>query len=119
MNSEKKKALVPFVVLHALMIFYSLSGVLSKIAAKQEFLSWPFILLYGGMIFILGVYALVWQQILKHISLTTAFCNKSVTIIWGILFGALFFHETIQWTMIVGAAIVIVGVVLVVKADES
>ena len=65
----------------------------------------------------LGIYAIVWQQLLKHISLTTAFCNKAVTIIWGMLWGVLIFSETITWNMIVGAVIVIAGVVMVVKAD--
>lgn len=118
MKTEQKKTLISFVVLHVLMLFYSFSGVLSKVASHQKFLSLPFILLYGGMIFILGVYAIVWQQILKNIPLTTAFCNKSVTILWGILWGALFFQEKIKWNMLLGAAIVIVGVILVVKSDE-
>ena len=107
-----------FVFLHILLFFYSLSNVCSKLASKEEFLSFKFILLYGCIIAILGVYAIVWQQIIKHIPLTTAFCNKAIGIIWGIMWGVLLFGETIKWNMIVGAVIVIIGVIIVVKSDE-
>lgn len=70
------------------------------------------------MIAILGVYAIAWQQIIKHIPLTTAFCNKAVGIVWGIMWGALIFKEAIKWNMILGAVIVIAGVIIVVTADE-
>ena len=70
------------------------------------------------MIINLGFYAIVWQQIIKHLPLNTAYANKAVTIIWGILWGFLFFDEQIKWNMIVGAVVVIIGVILVVMADE-
>ncbi|MGN0515833.1 MAG: EamA family transporter [Eubacterium sp.] len=87
-------------------------------ASTQPFLSLRFCLCYGGMIAILGVYAIAWQQIIKHMPLTTAFCNKAVSIVWGILWGVLIFKEAIKWNMILGAVIVIVGVIIVVTADE-
>ena len=87
-------------------------------ASTQPFLSLRFCLCYGGMIAILGVYAIAWQQIIKHIPLTTAFCNKAVGIVWGIMWGALIFKEAIKWNMILGAVIVIAGVIIVVTADE-
>ena len=97
---------------------YSLGGILSKFASKESLFSFKFCLFYSGIILILGIYAIVWQQILKHIQLTTAFCNKAVTIVWGIIWGALIFKEQIKINMIIGAVIVIVGVIIVVKADE-
>ena len=106
-----------FVVLHILLFVYSFGGVFSKLASKQDFLSIKFCLCYMGLIGILGVYAIVWQQILKHIPLTTAFCNKAVGIIWGMLLGLLIFKESIKINMIIGAVIVIIGVIIVVKSD--
>ncbi len=106
-----------FAVLHILLFVYSFSGVFSKLASKQDFLSVKFCLCYIGIIGILGIYAIVWQQILKHIPLTTAFCNKAVGIIWGMLLGALIFKESIKINMIIGAVIVIIGVIIVVKSD--
>lgn len=115
-NKQNNK--IYFVVLHILLAVYSLGGICSKLASQQNFLSFWFIFFYGLVILNLGVYALVWQQIIKYLPLNTAYANKAVTIVWGILWGFVFFHENITWNMILGAAIVIVGVILVVKADE-
>lgn len=114
MNKEKLKTLL---ALHLLLMFYSLSGVCSKLAAKSEFLSLKFCLYYIAVIAFLGIYAIVWQQIIKRLPLTTAFANKAVTIVWGIIWGMLFFHETISIRKIIGAIIVIIGVVLYAIAD--
>ncbi len=104
--------------LHLLLFCFSFCGVFSKLASQNEFLSIKFCIFYGISLFILGMYAIFWQQILKKISLTTAFFNKAVTIIWGMLWGVLFFRETISINMIIGAIIVLIGVGLVVKDYE-
>ena len=55
-------------------------------------LSVGFILqLYGGMLAALVVYAFGWQQVIKHLPLTTAYANKAITVVWGILLGFLLF----------------------------
>ena len=107
-----------FLFLHIELLLFSLGGICSKMAGRYEFLSLWFIFWYALLILNLGVYAIVWQQIIKHMPLNTAYANKAVTIAWGILWGALFFRETVKWNMIVGALIVIAGVILVVRADE-
>lgn len=109
-----------FIILHILLAVYSLSGICSKLAAAagEEGNFLMLVIWYGLVVLNLGVYAIVWQQIIKHLPLNTAYSNKAVTVAWGILWGALFFKETIKWNMIVGAVIVIAGVVLVVRADE-
>jgi len=117
-NLSEKKILV-FIILHIIIIINSFTGVLSKFASEEGFLSLRFIMLYGGIVLILGFYAIVWQQILKYIPLTTAFCNKAVSIIWGIVWGFLIFSEAVTWNMLVGAAVVIVGVIIVVKSDDD
>lgn len=91
---------------------------LSKSAAQQPFLSPKFILLYGGMILVLGVYAVLWQQVLKKMQLNVAYANKAVAIIWGMLWGVLFFNETLSAQNVIGAALVLFGVVLM-AADED
>lgn len=115
---KSKSKIKNYIFLHILLLVFSLCSVFSKLAASYEFLSFKFCLFYGISIVILGIYALLWQQILKKFSLTTAFLNKSTTIIWGILWGALFFGETIKIQMIIGAIIVFIGVSLVVMSDE-
>lgn len=106
------------IILHIELLLLSLSGVCSKMAAQNDFLSFWFIFWYGLVILNLGVYAIVWQQIIKHLPLTTAYANKAITIVWGILWGFVFFQEQIKWNMLVGAFIAITGVIVVVKSDE-
>ncbi len=114
---RSNRALV-YVFLHILLLFLSFSGVCSKMAGRYEFLSFEFCLYFGLMVLILGIYTLAWQQILKHIPLTTAFCNKAVNVIWGMLWGYLIFDETLTLSMFIGSALVIIGVVLVVTDGE-
>lgn len=108
-----------FLCLHLLLMFFSMSGICSKKAAGMPFLSFGFCLFYGGVIFLLGIYAIGWQQIIKRLPLTVAFANKAVTVVWGIIWGAVFFHESVTVGKVIGAAIVIAGVILYVTADAK
>lgn len=103
--------------LHLLLMLYSCSGILSKIAAGLSFLGWQFILCYGAMIGILGIYAIGWQQIIKRMPLTSAYANRAVTVIWGIVWGALLFHEQVTFQKVAGAILVLAGVALFAIAD--
>jgi drug/metabolite transporter (DMT)-like permease len=107
-------------MLHIGVIFYSGYGVLSKFAAEgigQSFLSVRFVLLYGGGILLLGVYAILWQQVLKRVKLTTAYYNKSIAILWGMILGRTIFGEQITWNMLLGSVVVLVGIFLVVSGE--
>ena len=117
-KTRKMKKVNKYLYLHILLFFFSFCGVFSKFASQNEFLSMKFIIFYGISILILGIYAILWQQILKKFSLTTAFFNKAITIIWGMLWGIIFFKEAITINMIIGAIIVLIGVGLVVKDYE-
>lgn len=108
-----------YIILHLTLMIYSMSGVCSKMAAGESFLSFKFCLFYGGVIALLGFYAIAWQQIIRVLPLTTAFANKAVTTAWGLLWGLLFFHEQITIGKIVGVALVIGGVVLFSTADTE
>ncbi len=116
MHREKIKI---FLMLHLLLIIYSVSGICSKLAAGQPFLSFKFCICYAVTIVLLGFYAIVWQQIIKRLPLTTAFANKAVTVVWGIIWGAVFFHEPVSAGKVTGAVLVIVGVVLFAFADRE
>ena len=111
-----------FLLLHLILGVYSSSSVCSKLAAQQPFLSVGFILLYGGMLAMLlalVTYAVGWQQVIKHLPLTTAYANKAITVVWGILLGFLLFGESITLRQFIGAAVIIVGIVLFVRADNE
>ena len=106
-----------YLALHLLLVVYSLNGVLSKLAAQYPFMSLRFLLLYGAGIGLLGVYAIGWQQVIKRLPLTTAYANRAVSVIWGIVWGTIIFHERLNVHQVAGALIVLVGVVLYAWAD--
>ena len=106
-----------FFVLHILLMLYSLSGVCSKFAAKQTFFSIGFFTFYALLILILGIYAIGWQQIIKRIPLSTAFANKAVTVIWGLIWGIIIFGERITAGTIIGVLLVMCGIVLFAYSD--
>ena len=106
-------------LLQILLMVYSLFGICSKLAAQQPFLSFKFIMYYGIVILNLAIYAVCWQQIIKRIPLVTAFANKAVTVIWGLIWGKIFFQEAITAQKLLGAFIIICGIVLVVTENEA
>ena len=104
-------------LLHILLLFYSLSDVMSKLAAGFDFLSLGFVVCYGGLLVILAGYAIGWQQVIKRMPLTTAYANRGITVVWGIFWGALFFSEAVTPGKIAGAVMVVAGIVLFSLAD--
>lgn len=103
-----------YLLLHVLLLVYSLYALLSKLAAAERFLSLPFLGLFGGALLLMAVYALFWQRILKRLPLSTAFSSKSVVIIWGMVWGAVFFAEGITVPKLIGAVLVMLGIWLAV-----
>lgn len=100
------------ILLHLLLMVYSLSTIFSKKVGQYKFLSIEFCLMFGTIILLLGIYAICWQQIIKRLPLTIAFANKAITVVWGIVWGYIFFNESITISKVLGAVLVISGVVL-------
>ena len=116
--TKKKTPLWVLLLLHVGLLISSLSGMCSKKAALSEPFSMAFIFWYGLVLVTMFVYAILWQQVLKRMDLTSAYANKPVGLIWGMIWGVLLFQEVITARMILGAAIIFVGIFLVVTGDE-
>lgn len=101
-----------YFALHLLLALYSCSGILSKLASEYSFASVEFVLCYGGMIGLLGIYAICWQQIIKRLPLTTAYANRAVTVIWGMVWGVVIFSEHLSFLQVFGGLVVLAGVAL-------
>ena len=114
---KKFKSLKYLMLLHLLILFYSLGSVCSKFASELPFFSFKWCALYGASIFILGVYAILWQQILKNLPLNLAYANKALTLVWGMVFGFLIFKEEITVKNLIGAAIVLAGVIVMLLSS--
>lgn len=108
-----------YVLLHILLLVFSLSSVCSKLAAQEDVMSFKFIMMYGFVIMLLGVYAIFWQQIIKNMPLTAAYANRAITVFWGMLWGLIIFKERITPGKVMGAVLVISGIILFALSDRE
>lgn len=121
--SEKRKTgklEVPvkwFFILHLSLLINSLAGVASKMAGRQRTFSFEFFLYYGMVLLITFVFALVWQQVLKNMSLTFAFTNKPITMIYSLIWAAMIWREPVNPKMVLGALIILAGIVMGVSEN--
>ncbi len=109
-----KKTLFDNLLLYGALILYSCGGILSKLAAGQPVLSIRFILYYLLYLVLLAAYAFIWQKVLARFELSRAYANKPIVTVLSMLWGILFFHEQFKWNMVLGAAIILVGIRIVV-----
>ncbi len=108
-----------FSIIQGAVMVYSFCGVFQKLASRHPFLSWSFILLYGLSIAVLFVYALLWQMVLKRTTLTVAYSNRAIAMIWSLVWSAFFFQEVIRWNQVIGAIIICIGVREVVRSANG
>ena len=104
-------------VLQGVILIYTLSGVFGKMAAGNPFLSLHFVMFYVFEIGVLGVYAILWQQMIKKFSLSIAYANRAMAILWSMIWAAVIFQERITVKNIIGVVIVIIGT-MIVNSDE-
>lgn len=104
--------------LQLVVMLYTLSSVAAKMASSQAFLSLPFIVYYGVEILILGFYAIAWQQIIKRCDLSVAYANRSMAILWSLVWTVIFFHESLTVKNIIGVLIVFAGTMIVNSDGE-
>ncbi len=100
-------------MLQLAVLIYTLASVAAKTASGCSFLSGGFILFYGLELAALGIYALLWQQVIKKLDLSTAYIGRAFSIVWLMLWAVLFFQERVGLNNLIGAAIVIAGIVVV------
>ena len=115
---KKKVKLKDIIILQVVIMIYTLSTVFAKFASSQEFLSFNFILFYAIEIAILGIYAIIWQQLLKKFDISIAYANKAMGLLWSIVWAILIFKDTITIKNIIGVIIVIIGTIIVNSENE-
>lgn len=100
--------------LQAIIIIFTFSGVFGKLATTgNEWFSPKFLLFVFLDLVTLGVYALLWQQALKRFDLHVAYSNRATSTVWGLVWAAVVFGESITVWNVVGTAIILVGTFLV------
>lgn len=114
----KREKLKQIAILQGIILIYTFSTVAAKFASGYPFLSKEFCLFYGVEILILGVYAILWQQIIKRFDISIAYANKAAGIFWSIVWAILFFKEEITWKNVLGIVVVFIGI-MVVNSDDK
>ena len=105
------------VILLSINLLYTGVSLFTKYASQQEFMSWNYIVGLIGTVGVMGLYAVLWQQVLKRIELSLAYMFKGTSLIFVMLLAYVLFDEQITWNNIVGAIIIIGGIVLYAKAE--
>ena len=100
-------------------LVYSTTGIFTKMASWQVFLSWQYVLCICGAVAVLGIYAILWQQIIQRMPIADAFMWKGTGVVWAMLFAWGIFGEAITVQNLVGAAIIIAGITLYANADRK
>ena len=103
-----------YIQLHLNILLFSLTSVFSKAASvqynKHGLSSPPLYLFLFLMVANCGIYAITWQQVIKKFSLSTAYANKSVYLLWSQIWAVLIFHENLSIQNIIGILVVLFGV---------
>lgn len=103
-------------ILVGVNLVYACVGICTKMAALQTPFSWPYLLWFAGAVAIIGIYAILWQQVLRRIELSTAYMFKGTTLIFTMLIAALLFGEAITIPNIIGSGIIIIGITLLARS---
>jgi len=113
---KKKLNLRDFAILQLVVLIYTSSTVISKIAAQsaESGKGWTFLLLYGAEIGVLGIYALCWQQVIKRVELSVA-----MALLWSLLWAVLLFGEQITVKKLIGVGLVLAGTLIINGGKEQ
>lgn len=106
-------------MLQGVFFIYSINSIIAKLASGQESFSFKFLMLYGLELAVLGIYAVLWQQVIKKFELSVAYANKAVTLIWAMIWGAFLFKEQITLPKVGGILLVIAGIIILNSAKEE
>ncbi len=115
---KNKIKMKDILLLQIVFLIYSINSIVAKFASQQEF-GFSFICLYGLEVVILGIYAILWQQMIKKFELSVAYANKAITLIWALIWGVLIFREQITLAKVGGILLVIIGIIILNSQKEE
>lgn len=118
---EKMNKTKNYIQLHLNILLFSLTSVFSKCASVQfnnGGLKNPLLYLFLFlMVANCGVYAIAWQKVIKKFSLSTAYANRSVYLIWSQVWAVVIFQESLSVKNIIGLLVVLMGVMVVQRYE--
>ena len=112
MGQKSTLSAVNFLLLCVAVAIYSLSGFFSKAASYYGFLSLKYTFCLIAVVGVLGLYAVLWQMILKRVPLSVAYPFRSLGVVYGLAIAGFVFHEEVTVQNLLGGCIVLVGLLL-------
>lgn len=119
MKERIKKKVKDVILLQGVVVIYTLSSIMSKNASASGGSLVRFLFFFGLELVLLAVYAVLWQQMLKRFELSAAYANRSMAVLWSMLWAVLFFHDEITVKNIIGVLLVTIGTVIMNTEGEG
>lgn len=116
---QKKLSIFHLIAMQLVVIIYSVSTVMAKLAAKEELISFRGIMFYALYIGCLGIYAIFWQQLIKRVELSIAYANRCMNLLWSSLWAIFLFHEKLSITNTCGLLLVLIGTFFVNSVEKD
>lgn len=114
----EKASWIKILLLQLVVGIYSVNTVIAKLVSGQKVFSPAFIGLLFLEVCVLGVYALLWQQLIKHFELSVAYANKAMGLIWSLIWSIVLFREGVKWNQLLGIVLVMIGIICM-NGDEK
>jgi drug/metabolite transporter (DMT)-like permease len=92
---------------------------MSKKASASDGDIVKFLFWFGMEFVVLGIYAILWQQMIKRFELSVAYANRSMAVVWSMIWAVIFFHDTITLKNIVGVCFVVIGTLIINLEGET
>lgn len=114
----KKTGIKQLIVLQLIIVIYTISSVMAKMASVSETLE-KLIFFFGLDLLFLGIYAICWQQMIKIFPLSVAYANRAMALLWSAVWAKIIFGENISVRQIVAIIIVIAGMMIINTEKEE
>jgi len=127
MNGKSWQWLKLTLKLQPVIMVYTLVSVCSKLASRQLaprtdeshlkyalgcVMNFKLIGLLSAMVLLLGLYAVIWQRVIKDAKLSVIYANKGAAVFWGQIAAVLLFSEHIGLNNILGILVIFAGILL-------
>lgn len=107
------------IMLQGIIVIYTISSVMSKNASANKDNIFRFIFFFSMEFIILGIYAVLWQQVIKRFELSIAYANRAMSLLWSMIWAVIFFHDKITVNNIAGVLLVMVGIIVINLETEE
>lgn len=119
---KKKVALKDILLLQLAVGIYSINTVVGGFVGNSLNENGVMSIKTIGLLFlevvVLGVYAILWQQLIGRFQLSIAYANKAMTLLWSLMWSIVLFHENVTLYKIIGVIMVMAGTIIL-NTDPS